>query len=203
MNSSLNNLAIFSLSTSFLKFTTSYQNFKTRQHVKLFSTLGALIFKSCDQVKIPLSMRFCTFASSPFPCVAIFVTTVALGLQPRQRHGKVGVEILTQESHLHFRECEWKCEGMNSHTRKWTPTLGVRKGLHNKLWASKVPEVLISRILGLSTQEPRKNDFWMQPLWLIIENTIMKEVVGFLKFGPWWVLWIHACAWLIHAPTMH
>jgi hypothetical protein len=81
--------------------------------------------------------------------------------------------------------------------------LTLIKGLHNKLWASKVSEVLISRILGLSTQEPRKNDFWMQPLWLIMENTIMRKVVVLFKFRPWWVLWIRACAWLIHAPSMH
>jgi len=81
--------------------------------------------------------------------------------------------------------------------------LTLIKGLHNKLWASKVPEVIISIILGLSTQEPRKNDFWMQPIWLIIENTIMRKVVAFLKFDPWWVLWIRACAWLVHAPSMH
>jgi hypothetical protein len=23
---------------------------------------------------------------------------------------------------------------------------------------------------------------------------------GFPKFGLWWVLWIHVCSWLVHAP---
>jgi hypothetical protein len=36
-------------------------------------------------------------------------------------HGKVQAESATWESHLHSRECE----GMNPHTPKWTPTLGV------------------------------------------------------------------------------
>jgi hypothetical protein len=37
-------------------------------------------------------------------------------------HGKVQTNSATHESHLHSQECE----GMNSHTPKWTPTLGVR-----------------------------------------------------------------------------
>ncbi len=36
-------------------------------------------------------------------------------------HGKVQAESATWESHLHSREYE----GMNPHTPKWTPTLGV------------------------------------------------------------------------------
>jgi hypothetical protein len=44
-NSSPNNLVASFLSTSFLRFTTSYQSFVSRQHVKILSTLGALVFK--------------------------------------------------------------------------------------------------------------------------------------------------------------
>jgi len=40
--------------------------------------------------------------------------TLALGLQRKQRHGKVRTENVTRE-----------CEGMNPHTPKWIPTLGV------------------------------------------------------------------------------
>jgi hypothetical protein len=50
--------------------------------------------------------------------------TLALGLRPRQRHGRVQAENATLESHLHSQECE----GMNPHTPKWTSTLGV--GIH-------------------------------------------------------------------------
>jgi hypothetical protein len=50
-----------------------------------------------------------------------FVMTLTLGSQPRQRHEKVQAKSATWESHLHSR----KCEGMNPHTPKWTPTLGV------------------------------------------------------------------------------
>jgi len=45
--------------------------------------------------------------------------------------------------------------------------------LHKKLWSSKMWRV------------PRQNDIWMQPLWLIIENTIRGKVVASLKFGLW------------------
>jgi hypothetical protein len=48
--------------------------------------------------------------------------TLNLGSQPKQRHGKVWAKSVTQESHLHSRECE----GMNSHIPKWTPTLGTK-----------------------------------------------------------------------------
>jgi hypothetical protein len=45
------------------------------------------------------------------------------------------------------------------------------RGLHKKLWPSKVSRVPIS---GL----PRQNDIWMQPLWLIKKN---------IKRGRWWL----------------
>jgi hypothetical protein len=44
----------------------------------------------------------------------LIVMTLALGLQPKQRHGKVWAESATRE-----------CEVMNPHTPKWTPILGV------------------------------------------------------------------------------
>jgi hypothetical protein len=40
------------------------------------------------------------------------VTTLALGSQPKQKHGKVLAKSATQESHFHSQECErmWKNE---------------------------------------------------------------------------------------------
>jgi len=32
---------------------------------------------------------------------------------------------------------------------------------------------------------PRQNDIWMQPPWLIIEDTIRGKVVAAPKFEPW------------------
>jgi hypothetical protein len=51
----------------------------------------------------------------------LHVTTLTLSSRPKQTHGKVQAESVTQESHLHSQECE----GMNPHTPKWIPTLGV------------------------------------------------------------------------------
>jgi len=32
---------------------------------------------------------------------------------------------------------------------------------------------------------PRKNDIWVQPPWLVIENNIKGKVVASSKFGSW------------------
>jgi hypothetical protein len=69
------------------------------------------------------------------------------------------------------------------------------KNLHKKLWPSKVLRVLILGILGI----PGQNDIWMEPMWLIIENTIRRKVVASLKSWSWWVLWIRVCPWFVHA----
>jgi len=49
------------------------------------------------------------------------VMTLALGLQPKQKQGKVRTKTTTQESHLHSQ----KCERMNPHISKWMSTLGI------------------------------------------------------------------------------
>ncbi len=46
------------------------------------------------------------------------------------------------------------------------------KGLHKKLWASKVTKV------------PRQNDIWVLVPWLGIKNIIRGKVVASLKSGP-------------------
>jgi len=60
-----------------------------------------------------------------------FVMTLTLSSWPRKKHGKVWTESATWESHLHSQECE----GMNPHTPKWTPTLGI--GFHVESWIFK------------------------------------------------------------------
>ncbi len=42
----------------------------------------------------------------------------------------------------------------------------------------------------------------MQPLWLVIENTIRRKVVASPKSGPWWILWVRVCLWFVHAPKV-
>jgi hypothetical protein len=72
-------------------------------------------------------------------------------------------------------------------------------GLQRELWAPKavgVPSLGISRLpLG-------QNAIWMWALWRGIEYTIRGKVVPSPKSGPWWVLWIRVCPWLILAPKV-
>jgi hypothetical protein len=63
------------------------------------------------------------------------------------------------------------------------------KGLHKKLWPSKVLRV---SILGI----------WMQPPWLIPMNTIRGKVLVSPKFKLWWVLWVYVCSWFVRAPKV-
>jgi hypothetical protein len=52
------------------------------------------------------------------------------------------------------------------------------RSLHITLWASKVPGVPISGILG-------HNDIWVQALWLSTKNIIRGKVVASPKSEPW------------------
>jgi hypothetical protein len=65
-------------------------------------------------------------------CISFCVATLALGSRPRQGVARLRAKWETQEHSTCFRECK-KCEGMNPHTPKWTPMLGVgvSKGLPN------------------------------------------------------------------------
>jgi hypothetical protein len=50
--------------------------------------------------------------------------------------------------------------------------------------------------LGVSGQ----NDIWVLVLWPSTEYNIMGKVAASPKFGPWWVLWVRVCPWLVCAP---
>jgi hypothetical protein len=60
-------------------------------------------------------------------------------------------------------------------------------GLHTKLWGPKVTGV------------PGQNAIWMWASWKGTEY-IRGKVVASSKSGPWWVLWIQVCPWLVLAP---
>ncbi len=45
-----------------------------------------------------------------------------------------------------------------------------------------------------------KMTFGCWSLWPSIEYTIRGKVVASPKSGPWWVLWICVCSWLVRAP---
>ncbi len=69
------------------------------------------------------------------------------------------------------------------------------RGLHTKLWASKVAGVPILGILG-------QNDIWMLASWPSIDNTIRGKVVASPKSRSWWILWVHLCPWFVRASKM-
>jgi hypothetical protein len=47
-----------------------------------------------------------------------------------------------------------------------------------------------------------QNAIWMWPSWRGTEYTIKGKVVVSPKFGPWWILWVWICLWLILAPKV-
>jgi hypothetical protein len=62
--------------------------------------------------------------------------------------------------------------------------------LHTKLWGPKVAKV------------PRQNAIWMWASWRGIKYIIRGKVVASPKSGPWWVLWVWICLWLVLAPKV-
>jgi hypothetical protein len=74
------------------------------------------------------------------------------------------------------------------------------KGLHTKLWAPKVVGVPTVGISGLPLGSPVTKWHWVLVPWLGTKYTIRGKVVASPKFGPWWVLWICVCPWLVRAP---
>ncbi len=67
----------------------------------------------------------------------------------------------------------------------------------SKLWESQFQEFQDSH-LGI----PRQNDIWVLVLWPCINYTIKRKVVASLQSGPWWILWVRVCPWLVRAPKV-
>ncbi len=56
---------------------------------------------------------------------------------------------------------------------------------------------------GTSTWESQnKMTFKVLVSWLGIEYIIRGKVVASPNFGPWWVLWVQVCSWLVLTPKM-
>ncbi len=66
-----------------------------------------------------------TFFLSSRKLVMHFVTTLALGSQPKQGLAKVRTKRWSPKGTFHAPRSVGECEGMNLHTLKWVPTLGV------------------------------------------------------------------------------
>jgi hypothetical protein len=69
---------------------------------------------------------------------------------------------------------------------------GLPKLLESKLWEFRDSH------LGI----PGQNDIWMWPPWRGAEYTIRGKVVASPKSGPWWILWVRNCPWLVLAPKV-
>jgi hypothetical protein len=82
-------------------------------------------------------------------------------------------------------------------------TLSSIKGMHKKLWASKVARNLISRISRLQLGSPETK--WHLGASLVARHKkyYKGESSGFPpKSKPWWILWICVCSWFIRAPKV-
>jgi hypothetical protein len=76
------------------------------------------------------------------------------------------------------------------------------KGLHTKLWGSKVMGIPTLAILGLPLRSPETKSHLDVGSWRGITYTIRGKVVVSPKSGPWWVLWVWVCPWLVLAPKV-
>jgi hypothetical protein len=74
------------------------------------------------------------------------------------------------------------------------------RSLRTKLWSSKMAGVLTLGILGFQLGSPRtKWHLGVGPITRHKEYYKGGKVVPSPKFGPWWVLWICICLWLVRA----
>jgi hypothetical protein len=74
------------------------------------------------------------------------------------------------------------------------------EGLHTKLWGPKVVEVPTLAISGLPLGNPRTK-CRLDVGFMERHKVYYKGEGGGLspKYGPWWVLWIRVCPWLVLA----
>jgi len=76
------------------------------------------------------------------------------------------------------------------------------EGLHTKLWAPKVVGIPSLGIFGFPMGVLVQNAIWMWASWRGTKYTIRGKVVVSPKFGPWWILWVRVCPWLVLAPKV-
>ncbi len=78
-----------------------------------------------------------------------YVTTLNLGSRPKQGFAKLACQMRSPRVTFHVFESAWKCEGMNPHTPKGAPTLGVEVPMDSRtfrgpLQGPKIIELKIS-----------------------------------------------------------
>jgi len=99
---------------------------------------------------------------------------------------------------LACRWCETYCWKTLEEGYNFTLDLISIRGLGTKLWGPKlvgVPILAISRL-------PRQNAIWMWASWRGREYIIRGKVVASPKSGPWSVLCVRICLWLVLVPKL-
>jgi hypothetical protein len=76
------------------------------------------------------------------------------------------------------------------------------RGLSKELWACKVLGVQIETISRLLIGNPRIKNHLDVGVVERHKKYYMGEGGGFPEFGPWWVLLVQSCPWLVLAPKV-
>jgi hypothetical protein len=76
------------------------------------------------------------------------------------------------------------------------------RGLSKELWLRKVSRVQTGTISGLLLGNPETKSHSDVDAAERHEYTIWGKVVASFKFGPWWVMWVQSCPWLVLAPKV-
>jgi hypothetical protein len=74
----------------------------------------------------------------------------------------------------------------------YTQSCGAPKSWESQFWEFRDSHL---KVLG-------QNAIWMWALWRGTKYNLKGKVMASFKFGPWWVLWIQVCPWLILAPKV-
>jgi hypothetical protein len=101
-------------------------------------------------------------------------------------------------NHPDFLACKWRAtyrwKALNESYNFALDLISI-EGLHTKLWGPKVTGV---PTLGV----PKQNVIWMWASWRGIKYTTRGKVVASPKSGPWGVLWVWVCPWLVLTPKV-
>ncbi len=110
---------------------------------------------------------------------------------------------LKVENRPDFLACMWRAtycwKDLNEGYNFSLDLISIR-GLHAKLWGPKVIRVPILAISGLPLGSlETKSHLDVGPMGNHIVY-LRGKVVASPKSGPWWVLWVWVCPWLVLAP---
>jgi hypothetical protein len=90
---------------------------------------------------------------------------------------------------------QWRlqlCFRLHPNQRLAQKSYGAPKSWESQLWQFRDSHL---RILGQKT-------IWMWASWRGVKYIVRGKVVASPKSGPWWVLWVWVCSWLVLATKM-